>query len=467
MSSENKSLLTKGIGGIGAALLVLNGLIGAGIFALPAKMAAALGAFSPYIFLIFGALMLAIVWCFGQLAVRYQETGGPVIYAQKGFGNAAAFQTGFVYYLARATAIAANMHVLLLYAGYMWPELNTGAGKSFAIIGLTTALIVVNIVGLKAAMRSLDTISVLKLVPFVALIVIGYWQVDFSTVSSATTIPAFDTISAGALLTLYAFIGFETVVVTSGETNSPKKTIPRALMLTVSGIAIFYFCVQWLYWHTVGPAKPDSAPLIALANKIFGETGALVMTLTAVVSVAGNLLANVISTSRLTFSMARQSLIPGKLGEILGKVHSKFATPSSSILVLGLFAGAMALTGSFVWLAISSVLARLAVYAMCVVVLIKAQKAFSHGSSSQVGSSQSSLLFNEHGRNSDLTTSSSANAINPFKRLIPFAALVVCAWSIAQSSTNAWLFLLGELAVGALLYFALFHLALSNKKSKG
>jgi len=128
MSSENKSLLTKGIGGIGAALLVLNGLIGAGIFALPAKMAAELGAFSPYIFLIFGALMLAIVWCFGQLAALYQETGGPVVYAQKGFGDAAAFQTGFIYYLARATAIAANMHVLLLYAGYVWPELNAGIG---------------------------------------------------------------------------------------------------------------------------------------------------------------------------------------------------------------------------------------------------------------------------------------------------------------------------------------------------
>ena len=470
MSSENKSLLTKGIGGIGAALLVLNGLIGAGIFALPAKMAAELGAFSPYIFLIFGALMLAIVWCFGQLAVRYQETGGPVIYAQKGFGDAAAFQTGFVYYLARATAIAANMHVLLLYAGYMWPELNTGAGKSIAIIGLTAALIVVNIVGLKAAMRSLDTISVLKLVPFVALIVVGYWQLDFSTAltsSSATVVPAFDTISAGALLTLYAFIGFETVVVTSGETNSPKKTIPRALMLTVSGIAIFYFCVQWLYWHTVGPAKPDSAPLIALANVIFGETGALIMTLTAVISVAGNLLANMISTSRLTFSMARQSLIPGKLGKILGKVHSKFATPSSSILVLGLFAGAMALSGSFVWLAISSVLARLVVYAMCILVLMKAQKTFLRGSSSQKRASQSASLQDEYVRNSDLTKGSFVKATNLFKRLIPCAALAVCAWSIAQSSTNAWLFLLGELVVGALLYFALFHFAPSNKKSKG
>ncbi|GFD87465.1 APC family permease [Alteromonas marina] len=457
MSSSNKGLLTKGIGSIGAALLVLNGLIGAGIFALPAKMAAELGAFSPYIFLIFGALMLAIVWCFGQLAALYQETGGPVVYARKGFGDAAAFQTGFVYYLARATAIAANMHVLLLYAGYIWPEINTGSGKSFAIVVLTTALILVNIVGLKAAMRSLDTISVLKLLPFVALIIAGYWQLDFSTAltsSAAPVIPAFDTISAGALLTLYAFIGFETVVVTSGETNSPKKTIPRALMLTVSGIAIFYFCVQWLYWQTVGPEKPDSAPLIALANMIFGETGALVMTLTAVVSVAGNLLANMISTSRLTYSMAQQSLVPGKLGNILGRVHNKFATPYLSILVLGLFAGAMALSGSFVWLAISSVLARLVVYAMCVVVLMKAQQSSLRSAFQQSASVQG-------------TAGSKVSPTNLLKRLIPFVAFAVCAWSIAQSSTNAWLFLLGELAVGALLYLALFHFTPSKKVSKG
>lgn len=416
------SLLTKGIGGIGAALLVLNGLIGAGIFALPAKMAAELGAFSPYIFLIFGSLMLTIVWCFGQLAVFYQETGGPVIYARKGFGNAAAFQTGFVYYLARATAIAANMHVLLLYAGYLWPEINSGMGKSLAIIALTSLLIFVNIVGLKAAMRSLDTISVLKLLPFVALIGVGYWQLDFSTASQVVT-PTLDTISAGALITLYAFIGFETVVVTSGETNSPKKTIPKALMLTVSGIALFYFCVQWLYWHTLGGATPDSAPLIALANIIFGETGALVMTLTAVISVAGNLLANMISTSRLTYSMARQSLIPKNLGKHwLGKVHSEFATPYISVLVLGIFAGVMALSGSFVWLAISSVLARLVVYAVCVVVLMKAQHQLTY-------------------------------TPNIVKRAVPFIALAVCIWSISQSTTNAWLFLVGELVIGAALYW--------------
>ena len=429
-SVSSAGLLSRGIGGIGAALLVLNGLIGAGIFALPAKMAAELGAFSPYIFLMFGGLMLTIVWCLGQLAILYQETGGPVVYARKGFGDAAAFQTGFVYYLARATAIAANMHVLLLYAGYVWPELNTGVGKSIAIIGITSLLITVNIVGLKAAMRSLDTLSLVKLLPFVVLIAVGYWQLDgdtlLSTEDNTVVVPALDTISAGALLTLYAFIGFETVVVTSGETNSPKKTIPRALMFTVAGIALFYFCVQWLYWHTVGTqpqaASQENAPLITLANIIFGETGALVMTLTAVVSVAGNLLANMISTSRLTYSMAHQSLIPGKLGKNgLGRVHTRYATPHISVIVLGVFAGVLALSGSFVWLAIASVLARLVVYAMCVIVLIKAQRQLTHSP-------------------------------NIIKRVMPLVALLVCIWSVTQSTTNAWLFLVAELLVGAVLY---------------
>ena len=261
-------------------------------------------------------------------------------------------------------------------------------------------------------------------------------------------------------------------MVTSGETSSPKKTIPRALTLTVSGIAIFYFCVQWLYWHTVGPAKPDSAPLIALANMIFGETGALIMTLTAVVSVAGNLLANMISTSRLTFSMAQQSLIPGKLGQKLGEIHTSFATPAVSISILGIFAGTMALSGSFVWLAISSVLARLVVYAVCVVVLMKAQRASLQRAPLQETSLQSA--YSQSGMQQDTSKKDAyfngsagafASPVNLFRRLIPFVALAVCAWSIAQSSTNAWLFLLGELVVGALLYF--FYFAPSNKESKG
>ena len=408
------SSLSRNIGGIGAALLVLNGLIGAGIFALPAKMAAQLGSFSPWVFIIFGLFMLSIVWCFGKLVAVYPRTGGPVEYANAGFGRAASFQTGFIYYLARVTAIAANMHVLLLYAGYLWPELNNGVVKSVAIVCITGLLIWVNVTGLKTAMRSLNSVSLLKIVPLIALLVFGFLQLEFSAIQQST-IPPLDAISAGALLTLYAFIGFETVVVTSGETRSPEKSIPRALLLTVMSIALFYFLVQWLYWEVVGDQQVENAPLVTLANIVFGKTGGLVMTATAVISVAGNLLANMISTSRLTYAMAVEKQVPA----FLAKVHPTYATPHISILILGIVAGLLALSGSFVWLAVASVLARLVVYAVCILVLMKYQR--THGA----------LLF---------------------ERCLPVMALVVCAWSIAQSTTESWLFLVGEIALGAILW---------------
>ncbi len=405
---------------MGASFLVLNGLIGAGIFALPAKMAATLGPASPWIFLLFGALMLSIVWCFGQLATHLHKTGGPTVYSEAAFGRFAAFQTGWLYYLARSTAIAANMHVLLLYAGYVWPQLQLPMGEVTAILVLSLLLFVVNVTGVRRAIRTLDAITALKLLPFILLIGVGWYQMPARPL--ALTLPELDTLGTAALLTLYAFIGFETVVVTSGETERPARTIPRALMLTVIAIAVFYCLVQYVYWQVMGPQPPDDAPLIALANALFGPVGAMIMTLTAVVSVLGNLLANSISTSRLTFAMAQEGTLP----KPLARIHPRFATPDMSIGLLCLFAAAMAVSGSFVWLAIASVLARLLVYAICILALLKLQRQWPGADT---------LL----------------RRVAAY--LVPIVALTTCAWSVAQSDQQAWWFLVGECVVGALLYW--------------
>jgi len=113
------------------------------------------------------------------------------------------------------------------------------------------------------------------------------------------------------------------------------------------------------------------------------------------------------------------------------------------------------------------VFARLVVYAVCEVVLMKAQRASLQGASLQSATSQSSMQQDTSEKDAYLKGSAGpfVSPVNLFRRLIPFVALGVCAWSIAQSSTNAWLFLLGELVVGALLYF--FYFAPSNKESKG
>lgn len=416
--------LNRDIGFWGSAFLVLNGLIGAGIFALPQRMTEQLGNFSPWAFLLFGALMLTIVWCMGELASRFSRTGGPVVYAEAAFGEAASFQTGWLFYLARVTAIAANMHVLLLYASYIWPNIGQGIGLSVSIIVITVILVVINVMGIRPALRALDGLTVLKLTPFLLLFGIGFYQSP--PVFQVPVLPEIDAIGAGALLVMYAFIGFETAVVTAGETQKPALNIPKALIFTVIAIAGFYFLIQLLYWNVMQGKEIKNAPLVALAEVIAGPIAALVLTLTAIVSIGGNLLANVISTSRLTFALAEEKILP----KALARVNPHYASPDVSIYVLGFLAGVLALSGSFIWLAIASVLARLVVYVVCIVALLKL-----HYSSSE----RAALSKLKH----------------VLLVVVPILALTVCLWAMAQSALQAWLYLFGEVFVGGVLFIVL------------
>src|SRR3954462_8591591 len=106
--------LKRDIGFLGSAFLSFNGMVGAGIFALPGTLHAKFGAFSPFLFPLFGLLVLMIALPFARVAGRHPVSGGPAVYAAA-FGPAAAFQAGWIYYVARAAALAANMTVLVTY----------------------------------------------------------------------------------------------------------------------------------------------------------------------------------------------------------------------------------------------------------------------------------------------------------------------------------------------------------------
>ena len=112
---QTEAHLKRDIGFFGAAFLVLNAVIGAGIFALPGKVAVSAGLFSPWLFLIVGVLFLSVVLTFAELSSYYERTGGPVLYATDAFGPLAGFSTGWLIYLARMTAFAANANVMAAY----------------------------------------------------------------------------------------------------------------------------------------------------------------------------------------------------------------------------------------------------------------------------------------------------------------------------------------------------------------
>ena len=410
----NEPGLKRDIGPIGSSLLSFNGIVGAGIFALPATLHLQFGAFSPWLFPIFGLLILVIALPFARLAAVHCTTGGPVAYCAC-FGPAASFQIGWIYYVARVTSFAANANVFAAYSAALWPPLGSPAGRATMILALVGLVTWVNAIGVRRAIRALDIISLLKVLPLVLLGIGGL--IAAGGAPAPTALPEFGALEGAALLTLYAFIGFENSVVPAGETNHPERTIPRALVATIVATAALYFVIQLAYVSVMPEGASPEAPLAALAEALIGPAGVILLSLTAMASVGGNFLGSMTSTPRVTFALAENQVLPAWFGRISPRWH----TPVNSVLFMGAAGAVLALSGSFVWLAVVSTLARMFVYAASIAAVPAAERAA--------------------GRRSGLAVA-----------LLMAGGILVCLWVAAQSEARSWLMLAGLVAVGLLLY---------------
>lgn len=336
----------------GASFLALNGMIGAGIFGLPGKLDAAVGSFAPWLLLIAGLGVMLIVLCYADLASRYESSGGPQLYAGEAFGKFVGFQAGWMLYAARAAALAANANVLVAYAQVLWPALNGPA----TIIVTVAAITLINVVGIRRAVDTLGGMTMFKLAPLLLIGALGLLLAPIPV----PKLPEFSAVEGVALTALYAFVGFEAATIPAGETRDPKRAIPRSLLLTVAGVTLLYVLVQLAY-SASGIGESD-APLADLAAQSLGQFGALLLGVTAIVSVLANQLSAVTSISRITSSLADQGMLP----RWFGRISPRFATPANSIMAVGGIGLALALSGTFVTLAIISTVSRLFAYLACI-----------------------------------------------------------------------------------------------------
>src|SRR5262249_23292367 len=123
MSAQSPTKLVQAVGLFSLTAIAINGVIGAGIFLLPATVAKLLGPASPVVYVIAGSAIVLIVLCFAELGSMFESTGGPYIYARAAFGNFIGFEVGWMFVLARLTAMAAISNAFTAYLGYFWPEL--------------------------------------------------------------------------------------------------------------------------------------------------------------------------------------------------------------------------------------------------------------------------------------------------------------------------------------------------------
>ena len=163
--------------------------------------------------------------------------------------------------------------------------------------------------------------------------------------------------------------------------------------------------------------EAPEAPLVAFAAVLAGPVGAIVITIAALSSIGGNIAGSLTSTPRVTFALAREGLLP----RWFAAVSARFHTPANSVLFMGLLGALLALTGSFLWLAVVSTLARLFVYGTSIAALPRSER--------------------QAGRRTTAATIG-----------LMAAGLLVCLWAALQSEWASWRMLLILMAVGLALY---------------
>lgn len=372
--------LPRDLTAVGLWLIAINGIIGAGIFGLPAEAARLAGAWSPAVFLLCALLMLPIVLCYAALARRFTATGGPVLYASTAFGPLAGFQAGWMFWVARLTAFAANASLLVATVGHFWPAATAPLPRALVLAVVIGGFTVANALGTRRAIGTLGALTLLKFLPLVGLVVVGVALAPGAVLDAllgggdpaapvadaarlAETGVAAPGIELGAAIVLvfYAFVGFESGVVPAGEAKDPRGDLPRALLWALGVASVLYALLQGVSVATLPGLADAERPLVAVGGALMGEAGAALVVAGVIASVGGNLAGSMFSTPRVTYALA----LDGRLPAWFGAVHPRWATPANSIAFYGVVAFLLAAAGTFVYLAVLSVLTRVLLYALC------------------------------------------------------------------------------------------------------
>jgi len=354
--------LIRQMGVVALWLLVVNGMIGAGIFGAPADTERLAGSFSPWVFVLCGVLIAPIMLCFAQLSSLVRGTGGPVLYTHTAFGPFVGFQIGWAFYVARLSAFAANLNLLVVSIGYFWSEPMGPVMRITLLFTLCALIVWMNLVGVRAAMRSLGVLTILKFLPIIALAGVGVFMLDRAVVTSVARPPDATDLGAALLLVIYAYVGFESGLVPAGESKNPQRDMPRALLLALVIVCTLYVLVQIAAQRLLPDLAISERPIVDAGEALLGRAGAVIVVLAIVASVGGNLVGSMFSSPRITYRLA----LDGQLPPAFASIHPKHGTPWVSVVVYGAASFILAATGSFVWLAVLSVFTRLLIYMTCI-----------------------------------------------------------------------------------------------------
>lgn len=354
----NEEKLVRGIGRWDLTAIIINTIIGAGIFGLPAKVHSLIGTWSLVAFAACAVIVGFIVICHAEVSSRFSSTGGPYLYAREVFGPLVGFEVGWLYWIVRVTTFAANCNLLVTYLGFFIPEASQNAFRIAIILLIVLMIFIVNLIGVKQSAWMTNIFTAGKLIPLFIFVAIGIFFIQPANFAF-DAVPEYGAFSSAVLLLIYAFVGFEVGVVVGGETKDPQKSMPFALIAALIIVASLYILIQVVSIGTLPGLAVSERPLADAGAIFLGTYGAAFITIGALISILGNLNVGFLGSTRLLFAMSEQRELP----EILSYTHKAFRTPWVSILLTAIVIFFMTIYSTFFTALAIATITRLLVYA--------------------------------------------------------------------------------------------------------
>jgi len=397
LSEKQGHGLTRNLGFYDVVSMGFNSVVGAGIFLLPGQLDKLVGMGALLVFPLCGILCFTVALCFAEMGGMFNKTGGAYLYSRETFGPLAGFLVGWMMWLSSLIGWASVASGFGLYIRYFLPQDYAWLSTIFISV-MILGLGVINYFGVKPGVRTINFFTIGKLSSLLVFIAIGMFflkKENFGPFHNGLNL------STATTLALYAYTGFEFIVVPAGEMKNPQKDIPRVLVIVFLAVTLLYIVIQLVATGTFPGLASTEKPLVDAASYFMGPAGGIIIGAGALLSIGGINAGIALTSPRSLYVLSEEGYLP----RIFAKIQPTYHTPYFAIILNTGLVLLLSLTGSFKYLISASVMVSLLQYIpTCLAVIILRRRGYEDKRSFKI----------------------------PGGYCIPILALGICGWLICQ-----------------------------------
>lgn len=335
---KTRTRFAKDLGLRDSVLLGVGFIIGSGIFLFPIIMASMAGTYSLLSWVIGGVFTIVTGFCFAENASRIPKAGGLYSYAHQELGNTIGFLAGWSFWIGYWLTISTETKALSLYSAFFLPvNIFSDFSRLLIATAVVIALTAINYRGVKEGSGTQNIFTIGKIIPLVIFVAVGAFLIhpqNYYPLLPANTSLA-PAVGSAIILALWAYLGVEIITVPEEEIKDAKRTVPRAILISVFIVMAVYLAVSATAlglapWSNYVTSKTPLADTFQNATQgTVGNLGGILLAIGGLISIVGSINAVVLGTSRVAYAMARDNLFPS----FLNHLHPKFRTPDRAMLL--------------------------------------------------------------------------------------------------------------------------------------